>query len=57
MPFITLPEIKGKIYVPEPDVLSLKKHSCGNCFSCQMCGDDRCRVCLSKTTGEKTDSE
>jgi hypothetical protein len=57
MPFITLPEIKGKIYVPEQDALFLKKHTCSNCFSCQMCSDDRCSSCLSKTTGEKPDSE
>lgn len=53
MPFITLPDIKGKIYVPEQDALSLKKHSCGGCFSCQMCSDDRCSICLPKSTGER----
>jgi hypothetical protein len=57
MPFITLPDIKGKIYVPEQDALSLKKHSCGSCFSCQMCSDDRCSICLPKGAGEKPDSQ
>jgi len=57
MPFITLPDIKGKFYVLEQDALSLKKNPCGNCFSCQMCSDDRCSICLSKATGEKSDSE
>ncbi|HHE74267.1 MAG: hypothetical protein DRH90_09380 [Deltaproteobacteria bacterium] len=57
MPFVTLPDIKGKIYVPEQNALSLKKHSCGNCFSCRMCSDDRCRICLSKATGEQSDSD
>lgn len=57
MPFITLPVIKGRIYVPEEDVLFFKKHSCGSCFSCQMCSDDRCSICLSNATGEKSDSE
>jgi hypothetical protein len=50
MPFITLPDIKGKIYVPEQDALSLKKHPCGNCFSCQRCSDDRCGLCLAQST-------
>mgnify|MGYP001820977862 CR=1 len=53
MPFITLPDINGKIYVPEQDVLSFKKHSCGSCFSCQMCSDDRCGICLSTETGKR----
>jgi hypothetical protein len=57
MPFITLPDIKGKIYVPEQDALPLKKHSCDSCFSCQMCSDDRCGLCLSKGAGEKSDTQ
>jgi len=57
MPFITLPDINGKIYVPEQDALSIKKHSCGSCFSCQVCSDDRCGLCLSKGAGEKSDAE
>lgn len=57
MPFITLPDIRGKIYVPEKDALPLKKHSCSNCFSCQMCSDDRCGLCLSKEMDETTEPE
>lgn len=57
MPFINLPGLSGKIYVPVQETTSLKKHSCGNCFSCQICSDDRCRICLCNATGEKPDSE
>ncbi|MBW2514787.1 MAG: hypothetical protein JRE21_09500 [Deltaproteobacteria bacterium] len=57
MPFINLPGFSGKIYVPAQESSSLKKHSCCNCFSCQMCSDDRCSICLSNPTGEKPDSE
>ena len=53
MPFITLPDIKGKIYVPEQDALCPPKHPCRNCFSCQRCSDDRCGLCLAQETSEK----
>lgn len=45
MPFISVPGLKGKVYVPEapPDVR--KKHNCPDCYTCQMCCDDRCGVC------------
>jgi len=46
MPFITLPGFKGKLYVPENDPECLRKHGCKHCFSCQMCSDDRCALCL-----------
>ncbi len=48
MPFVTIPGLKGKVYVPQaPDGCS-KKHPCQDCFCCQNCSDDRCRVCLSQ---------
>ena len=56
MPFITLPDIKGKIYVPEQDALCPQKHPCRDCFSCQRCSDDRCGLCLAKDKLEKTDT-
>jgi hypothetical protein len=46
MPFITLPGFEGKLYVPEHDPSVRRKHNCENCFSCQMCSDDRCTLCL-----------
>jgi hypothetical protein len=45
MPFIELPGIKGKVFVPE-DVSLEKKHNCPDCMNCQWCSDDRCEACL-----------
>ena len=25
-----------------------KKHTCPDCFSCQWCSDERCRLCLGQ---------
>ena len=50
MAFITLPSFKGKLYMPAHDPAHPRKHACENCFSCQMCSDDRCELCL-KTEG------
>lgn len=47
MPFIEIPGLNGKVYSPEHDPGCPKKHGCKECFTCQMCGDDRCEVCLS----------
>jgi hypothetical protein len=47
MPFVSVPGLKGKIYVPEDSRGGDKKHSCQDCFVCQHCSDDRCRVCLN----------
>lgn len=46
MPFVRMPGLKGKVYVPEEPEGARKKHPCPDCFSCQMCTDSRCRVCL-----------
>ena len=45
MPFTRIPGVVGKVYVPESRPNHLKKHPCHHCYACQMCGDDRCRVC------------
>jgi hypothetical protein len=45
MPFIHLPGLLGKIYVPDAPATPLKKHPCADCFACQDCADSRCRVC------------
>jgi len=45
MPFIELPGIKGKVFVPE-DVSVEKKHNCPDCMNCQWCSDERCEACL-----------
>ena len=43
MGFRKLPGNKGMIYVPEQS--KEKKNPCPDCFSCQWCSDDRCRLC------------
>jgi len=46
MGFITIPGLAGKVYVPDTDPDgTCRKHPCQDCFSCQNCGDDRCRIC------------
>jgi len=46
MPFVNVPGLAGKVYVPEKQESCEKKHSCKDCFSCEHCSDDRCNVCL-----------
>jgi hypothetical protein len=49
VPFIKVPGLSGRIYVPEPCSAASKKHPCRDCFDCQQCGDDRCSLCRSET--------
>ena len=52
MAFVKLPGLQGKLYIPEKQNNCKKKHPCKDCYSCDYCSDDRCRVCrCSKTTG------
>jgi hypothetical protein len=46
MPFVNVPGLKGKVYVPDQDPDTPKKNPCPDCFSCQMCAENRCHVCL-----------
>ena len=43
MAFIKVPGLLGRVYVPE--ARPGKKHPCRDCFACEFCSDDRCRVC------------
>jgi len=52
MPFVEMPGLRGKVYVPENQQGSPQKHPCKNCYFCQMCSDDRCRLCLSSKNCE-----
>lgn len=45
MPFVSHPGLPGKVYAPVFNPEKLRKHPCRGCFSCQMCGEDRCQVC------------
>ena len=47
MAFKKLPDNLGIIYVPESKA-GKKKNPCNDCFSCQWCGNERCRVCKDK---------
>lgn len=44
MAFVSIPGIPGKVFVPDQDG-RCAKHPCRDCFACQQCSDDRCRVC------------
>ncbi|MDY6968048.1 MAG: hypothetical protein SVR08_05270 [Spirochaetota bacterium] len=46
MPFVKVPNFIGKVYMPEDNPDGIKKHNCTDCFSCQMCSDERCELCL-----------
>ena len=43
MPFEKKAGLTGKVYVPP--LAAGRKHHCPDCFSCQICSDDRCTVC------------
>lgn len=45
MAFTDLADGKGKIYIAEKSISAPQKHPCPDCFSCQMCSDDRCLMC------------
>jgi len=48
MAFITISNIKGKVYIPETKPQALKKQNCHDCFSCQHCSESRCQACMSE---------
>ena len=52
MGFQKLPDNRGMVYVPEC-ACGMKKNTCPDCFSCQWCANERCRVCRGKQPGEK----
>lgn len=53
MAFIEIPGIRGKIYVPDEKPGHTKKHDCKDCYSCQMCSDNKCQLCLQKDSCNK----
>ncbi len=48
MPFVKMPGVTGKVYVPETIPGQPQKYPCPDCFACQQCSDDRCAVCRSQ---------
>lgn len=45
MAWITVAGLVGKVYRPDRSGCPPLKHACQNCFSCQGCDENRCRVC------------
>ena len=54
MPFVKMPGVIGKVYVPEPIPGPAQKHPCPDCFACQQCSDGRCTVCRSEAVVHST---
>jgi hypothetical protein len=48
MPFIRDSRIKGLVFIPESSLQTLKKHPCPDCYSCQMCSEIKCGLCMKK---------
>ena len=57
MPFVKVPGLPGKLYVPKKQENCEKKHSCKDCFSCEHCSDDRCNVCLDNKADKEQSSK
>lgn len=57
MPFVSIPGMPGRLYVPERRPECPKKFACKDCFSCEFCADDRCRVCREKHTPPRENQE
>jgi hypothetical protein len=53
MAFTTIPGFDGSVYIPDQSPDQIKKHDCQDCFSCQMCSDERCEQCLMRNSCEK----
>jgi len=52
MAFVKLPGLQGKLYIPEKQNNCKKKHPCKDCYSCDYCSDDRCRLCRCNRDSE-----
>ena len=40
-----VPGLSGKVFIPECQSEGKKKNPCPDCFACQQCSEERCRVC------------
>ena len=50
MPYIKIPGFRGKLYIPEGNE-DIKKHDCKDCYSCRMCSDVKCSLCMKNRAG------
>lgn len=57
MAWKTIPGLTGRVYIPEEEPDAPKKHGCRECFCCQMCSDDRCRLCGERNCPGKQGEE
>ncbi len=57
MQFVSIPGMPGRLYVPEERAACLKKFLCKDCFSCEHCSDDRCRVCREKNPPQENSED
>jgi hypothetical protein len=48
MKYRSIPGFEGLVYQPDCQEPCKKKHDCQDCFNCQMCGDERCEICIDK---------
>jgi hypothetical protein len=53
MPFIKIPNMSGKFFVPLQIPETVKKKRCHDCFSCQMCSETRCKLCKTEESYEE----
>ncbi len=50
--------LPGRVFIPDEEEEGLpKKHPCKSCFSCQQCGENRCRICLNARCSGKNDPD
>ena len=58
VPWQIMPGLTGKVFSPDTQEQSGKKHACSDCFSCQHCGEERCAICRDHraTSGPKKPS-
>ncbi len=48
MAWQTVQGLDGKVFIPECRNEGKKKNPCPDCFACQNCSDERCRVCAAR---------
>lgn len=55
MPWVTMPQIRGKVYIPEKSRVDFAKNPCPDCFACQQCSKERCSACCSREAEDDRD--
>jgi hypothetical protein len=53
MAYYTIPGFEAKVFAPETNHCEGRKYNCADCFSCQMCSDERCNTCINKVNCRK----